>query len=142
MNKPSRSLNLVINVAMTNNKEFKSNNVTNKVDDIRIDKTTNPVRIAEKPFISNDNNMTEKHSDKVNANKNNKLTHTINGNVKLDKIRVLQINKGLADVEVRQDLIRFNIKNNEGDLIFVSETNNQHEQVSKRVSIKKCFKGF
>ena len=111
------------------NKEYKN---TNKNDLVTKHHTSN----VESESINNVNTY-----DKVKAAKANKTIHTENGNINLKHIEILKVNKGTSDFDAKQDLISFNAKENEADIIFITESNNKHTDMSKLAMISKMFKG-
>ena len=80
--------------------------------------------------------------DKVKATKANKTIHTENGNINSKRIKILKVYKGTSDFDAKQDLISFNAKENEADIIFITESNNKHTDMSKLAMISKTFKGY
>ena len=112
------------------NKEYKN---TNKNDLVTKHHTSN----VESESINNVNTY-----DKVKAAMANKTIHTENGNINLKNIKILQVNRSTSDFDAKQDLISFNAKENEADIIFITESNNKHTDMSKLAMISKMFKGY
>ena len=52
------------------------------------------------------------------------------------------MNQGKADFENKQNLINFNIKENEADIVLVTKANNKFTDTSKVAIMQKTFKGF
>ena len=52
------------------------------------------------------------------------------------------MNKGSSGLETKLDLIKFNTKETEADIIFVTEANDKFIDGSNNANIKKVFKGF
>ena len=70
------------------------------------------------PVWDNDDN--ENCYDKFTASTNNSSTHAKNGNHKTKKIKIIQINKGSADLENRIDLLMTNIREQSVDIAIIS----------------------
>ena len=51
------------------------------------------------------------------------------------------MNQGNADFSTKEDLILANIIDSDADVIFISEANSHPEDVSKKNSLLKTFKG-
>ena len=79
---------------------------------------------------------------KVKADKANVIAHTVNGNKRVKKLKILQMNKGSADYDIKQDMLMFNVKEQNADIIFVSEANFKHSDPSKKANLDKSIKGF
>ena len=58
------------------------------------------------------------------------------------KYKIMQINKGTADFESKQELIKSNVIDHDADFILITEANHKHADVEKLSSLKKTFKGF
>ena len=103
------------------------------VDDVNdaTDKDTSVNKMNNVDIHVKDNNVNTK-ADKQDKDKNQKIK----------KIKILQMNKGTADLENKADLVNFNIKENGADIIFLSEANHKFTDDSKKANLKKIFKGF
>ena len=86
------------------------------VDDVNdaTDKDTSVNKMNNVDIHVKDNNVNTK-ADKQDKDKNQKIK----------KIKILQMNKGTADLENKADLVNFNIKENGADIIFLSEANHK-----------------
>ena len=85
----------------------------------------------------NDDNVTTTNDNaetKIKVDKDNKK--------KVKKYRILQMNKGTADFQLKQDLVKFNIKENDADITLITEANHDPNDISKTSDIKKTFKGY
>ena len=52
------------------------------------------------------------------------------------------MNKGTADFQLKQDLVKFNIKENDADITLITEANHDSNDISKLSDIKKTLKGY
>ena len=96
--------------------------------------------------INNDNNASTVELTNPDKDKNSKKdNHNVKNDKKVKKskkLTILQINKGSADFENKDDLIKFTCVENEADIIFISEANFSHNDEAKRASARKTFRGY
>ena len=89
-----------------------------------------------------DNNNIENSNNKTRALGRNSVMHALNGNLKYKKIKVIQINKGMADLISKNYLIMFVSKEPKSDITFISEANYRFDDPGSQVSLNKATKGF
>ena len=92
------------------------------------------------PVWNNDDQ--ENCFDKFTASANNALTHAKNGNNKIIRIIIIQINKGSADIDNKIDLLMANINNQSTDLAVISEANYKYNDPRVNTILKKATKGY
>ena len=68
-------------------------------------------------------NDSECNVDKIRAMGRNVRGHALNGNRRMKKIKVLQMNKGSADHDTKLDLVMFKVREQKADILFLSEAN-------------------
>merc|ERR1711954_429083 len=78
----------------------------------------------------------------TNDNAETKIKVDKDNKKKVKKYRILQMNKGTADFQLKQDLVKFNIKEKDADITLITEANHDPNNISKTSDIKKTFKGY
>ena len=84
--------------------------------------------------------ITRHHSAKTNYDKSNNDPKPYKKKTKT--YTILQMNKGTADFQTKQDLVKSNIKDNAADITVITEANYEPNDPSKVADTKKTLKGY